>query len=368
SSSILELDDPTLTKNEVEKCKQLAQSEEADEELGLDAKRVEADYLDRQGRHEAAFDVMDTLHDELSTFYETMGKQQLRLAVAELEGALNRQDVLLAEERAASAELQAERQRVWLLLAGSGSLLLVGLTVLAVVIARQRSQTSEQLRLTAESLEERGRELHHAVKEKEVLLQELNHRVKNNLQVVASLLGLERRRAESVGADFSGMKEVQARVLSMASVHEGIQELGAFDRVDLAAYLRRLSDRLGLVHGAKGQVEPAVSCEPRIDMSAAAPIGLICCELVSNAYEHAYAEGGSVVIALTRDGDGAVLKVSDEGRGLPGDFSLASLDSLGLSLVQDLARQVGTRISWEENSPQGVTWTLPIPGHRLAWG
>ena len=183
-----------------------------------------------------------------------------------------------------------------------------------------------------------------SVVEKDALLKEVHHRVKNNLQVITSLLSLESRRIEhpSTRAVLQGMKD---RIFAMAAVHESLYSSGNFAEVDLGAYLERLTHHLSrsLIPGPT-KIRFELDLLPvRLNLEQAVPCGLIVNELVSNAVKHGFPDGrsGAVRIALRRVADERIgLCVSDDGIGLPSDFPKRQTASLGLRLVTDLTNQL----------------------------
>ena len=365
----LETDSSMVSELLVSECLERAAELKGNPLLAIDASVNAARFYAVEGRAVDAFGRLLASFNEFRSFSKSQKQQQMLISSGALQEELSRQAVLLAEQRAETAELRESRQRTRFLFTFICSALLLALLAVMAFFLREQRNSNNKLQVAAVGLEERQQQLSDALGQKELLLQELNHRVKNNLQVVASLLGLERRRAESEGLDFEGMRDVQARVLSMASIHEGLQDVGSFDTVDLVAYIERLADRFVPVYGAQFSVSVQSTGNPYIQLAAAAPVGLIVCELVSNAHEHAYPDGkdGKVTIGLNREGDCATLSVSDEGVGLPKEFDLSATERLGLSLVRDLASQIGTEISWKRNALAGVTWFLTIPEDVLDW-
>ena len=314
------------------------------------------------GDYFSAYEQLLQSYQTHQSFYEDLNQDKTLVIMSGLGSDLNQQAVLLAEERAASAELRESRQRLWLILFCVVAVLLSVILAILYRTGRQSAAANRELAVQRQ-------ELSAALGTKELLLEELNHRVKNNLQVVASLLGLERRRAEREGRKADGFGDIQARVLSMASIHEGLQDAGSFDEVNLISYFERLAERFIAVYGVECAISLQTKDRPYIDIAAASPIGLIVGELVSNAHQHGYqsSSAGSILIGLEREGDRAILTVADEGRGLPDDFQLSTGANLGLSLVEDLAAQINAKISWERNPHGGVTWRLAIPGEMLTW-
>jgi two-component sensor histidine kinase len=197
-----------------------------------------------------------------------------------------------------------------------------------------------------------------ALAEKEVLLKEIYHRVKNNLQVVSSLLSLQSRRVADV-ATKRLLDDSANRVNSMALVHEQLYRAGNLSSIGLAEYLRQLTDSLVSVNqplSTRVVLRLEVD-EVTLGVESAIPLGLVANELVSNAYRHGYdamAARGEIVVRLTGLPDGRVcLVVQDDGRGLPADFEPGRGGSLGMQLVMTLAQQLGAELTW--NSGDGCT-------------
>jgi len=180
--------------------------------------------------------------------------------------------------------------------------------------------------------------------EKESLLQEVHHRVKNNLQIITSLLNLQ---AETIQdpTTLRLLRESQNRVRSMALVHETLYRSGDFGRIDLASYVDDICTFLSRAYGIDNsniRIEVEVD-DVSLDLDRAIPCGLIINELVSNALKYAFPENrnGRITVRLTSNSDQVyTLIVKDDGVGLPPDVDLSKLKSLGLQLVNDLVRQL----------------------------
>ncbi len=184
--------------------------------------------------------------------------------------------------------------------------------------------------------------------EKQALLREVHHRVKNNLQVITSLLRLEAGRSEGA-ALLRVLKDMQGRILSMALLHETLYRSGDFGRVQLESCVRQLSQQLFRAHGAEsGETALLLDLgQVQVDIDQAIPCGLIVNELLTNSLKHAFSNGpgGEVKVVLRPEGEDQVfLEVSDNGAGLPVDFEARRGKSLGMQLISDLARQLGGRL------------------------
>lgn len=190
--------------------------------------------------------------------------------------------------------------------------------------------------------------LRESLTEKESLLKEIHHRVKNNLQVISSLLRLEAGRSPEAAVKLA-LGEMQGRVLSMSVLHETLYKSRTFGRVDLAGYLRELAHQFFRAHAAA-----AASARLKLELSPVdvrieqgIPCGLIVNELMTNSFKYAFTDGcpGEIGIVLRSEPDHEILlRVTDTGPGLPEDFELRRARSLGMQLVSDLARQIGGRL------------------------
>jgi len=194
-----------------------------------------------------------------------------------------------------------------------------------------------------------GLDLAVSLKEKESLLREVHHRVKNNLQVISSLLRLESGRIEHP-ATTAVLKEMQGRIRAMSLLHEAIYRSDNFARVDMALYLKQLASQLLRSHTTGNMnVRLELDLSPlSLDIDQAVPCGLLLNELVSNALKHGFPAGrpGSVRVELKPRENGAFsLRVTDDGVGLPADFESKRGRSLGLQMVADLARQMKGRLA-----------------------
>jgi PAS domain S-box-containing protein len=228
-----------------------------------------------------------------------------------------------------------------------------------VVIERDITRRKKAEDRLAESLEE-----------KKVLLREIHHRVKNNLQVIASLLELQLGEAPDPQTRAS-VREVQGRVKSMALIHRKLYQSGDLARVSFKAYAEELAEHFASAFGTE-DVRCEVQADPqvRLNVDTAVPVGLITGELVSNALQHGLAGGaegsgggGTVTVSLRRVEGDLALRVADDGAGLPEGFDLRKTGSLGLLLVQDLAGQLDGSVRFDApaESGSGTVCTVRFP-------
>ncbi len=189
-----------------------------------------------------------------------------------------------------------------------------------------------------------------SLREKEALLREVHHRVKNNLQVVHSLLRLESGRNLEPTAR-TVLRDMQGRIQSMALLHESLYRSRTFAAVDLGAYLRQVSTQAMRANAAKpGAVRLELDlASVQIGLDQAAPCGLVVNELLSNCLKHAFPDDhtGTVRVELQAIAGSPQLRlrVGDDGVGLPADFEARRASALGLQLVADLATQLHGTLS-----------------------
>jgi two-component sensor histidine kinase len=200
--------------------------------------------------------------------------------------------------------------------------------------------------------------------EKEELLKEVHHRVKNNLQVITSLLNMQARQIENAEM-LSHFEEARNRVFSIAAIHELLYRSVSFSCIDLAAYARQLAPDLVRFYNAQDRIRVSVTGDGvTLELERAVPYGLLLNELISNACKHAFpgTQTGNIIVSFGREDGNIELTVSDDGQGLPQGFDYHRASSLGLTLVQSLARQL--RGSSEMQSGGGTTVRVRFPETR----
>ncbi len=228
---------------------------------------------------------------------------------------------------------------------------------------REREGLLGQLRTLNTQLEQRVEARTADLKEREVLLQEVHHRVKNNLQVISSLINMQARLLGD-HASRDALLECQMRVQAMALIHEKLYQSRDYTRVPFSEYTRDLA---GSVFHATGVSPAGIALELAIEdvvlaVDKAIPCGLILNELITNALKHAFKDGrpGTIRVELTQAPGGELrLAVDDDGMGLPPGFDLRNPPSLGLHLVQMLAQQLDAKL--EVEATRGTCFRVTIP-------
>ena len=198
-----------------------------------------------------------------------------------------------------------------------------------------------------------------SLEEKDVLLREIHHRVKNNMQIISSLLSLQ-----STNITNPEMKDIfnqsQNRVKSMAMIHEQLYHTDDLARIDFKSYVNELIKGLFQIYSSnQKQIEWVVNVEDvKLDIETAIPCGLIINELVSNSLKHAFINrtNGKICFDMMRDSNIINFKVSDNGIGIPDNFQLENTSTLGLNLVKTLVNQLDGKLNIDHDN--GISYDV----------
>ncbi|MGQ2820860.1 MASE1 domain-containing protein [Leptospira interrogans] len=211
------------------------------------------------------------------------------------------------------------------------------------------------------------RKLQLSLNEKEVMLKEIHHRVKNNLQVISSLLSMQSDYVQDKQS-LSVFIESQNRLRTMSMIHEELYQSENLGKIQYSVYIEKLLNQLFQVYGKSDSVVLVTLLEPLdITVNRAIPIGLIINELVSNSLKYAFPEGRSIPnkpelrVSFSKSGENLEMRVEDNGIGMPFGFDLKDSNSLGLKLVNILVRQLCGKIDFSSDSKKGTQFKIHIP-------
>ena len=200
-----------------------------------------------------------------------------------------------------------------------------------------------------------------SLREKELLLKEIHHRVKNNLQITSSLLRLQAAKIPDAAVR-QVLRESQDRIRSMALVHEMLYRSQDLARVDFPQYVRALVPQLFRSYDPGGRIRYRVEIDELIfGVDLAVPCGLIINELVANALKHAFPgdRRGEICVRMKLEQDRYRLSVEDDGIGFPAGLDVSQTGTLGLQLVRTLTEQIGGRL--QEKTGQGTAFVIDLP-------
>jgi PAS domain S-box-containing protein len=205
--------------------------------------------------------------------------------------------------------------------------------------------------------------LANSLEEKELLLKEVHHRVKNNMQVISSLLNIQAETADNkVFANLLG--ESQQRIKSMSLIHENLYQSDNLLEIDFEDYINMLANSLCRFYSVPGvTILLDINVEDvALDIETAVPCGLILNEIVSNSLKHAFKDNagpGTISVSFKHSGCNYVLEIRDDGIGLPSDFQLTNNSSMGMEIVSILTQQLDGKIRVLEGDGAGFEIMIP---------
>ena len=226
-----------------------------------------------------------------------------------------------------------------------------------------RSEKGKVVRIygTVQDITEQKRaedKIKYSLKEKEILLKEIHHRVKNNMQVITSLLKLQASQFQDTQLQ-RAFEQLQNRIRSMALVHEKLYASGDMSYIAFGTHTRNIINHLVMAYGSEDiKVEMEVD-EVKMDLSKAIPASLILNELVTNALIHGFPDrnAGSIKVSLqVANGNNVTLKIYNNGKGFPEDIDINNISTLGLTLVTALLDQIDGVIGVKREN--GTTFTI----------
>lgn len=197
-------------------------------------------------------------------------------------------------------------------------------------------------------------EIYTSLKEKHVLLQEIHHRVKNNLAVVSGLLQLQIYETDDPVIQET-LKESENRIQTMALIHEKLYNSRNLARISCQSYISELVETIRNTIGSNKDIDVHIDIEDiKLSINKAVPFALLVNEVVTNSFKHAFTnkEEGTIEIYLRENDDQIHAHLKDDGRGLPEDFSSDEIESLGMTLIQNFAQQLDA--DWEIGSDGGT--------------
>ncbi len=211
-------------------------------------------------------------------------------------------------------------------------------------------------------------EIKASLSEKETLLSEIHHRVKNNLAVVSGMMQLQA--FETVNKDLQAkLYDSVVRIKTMATVHELLYQSNSFSRLEFSETLKKLVENISNTLQTSNEIELDVSCEPiTLNINQAIPASLIVNEVITNAYKHAFRdkESGKISFDLTEKNDHIHIEISDNGIGI-NEKDMEEKGSLGLHLIQVLSEQIDAKSNYKKQN-KGTVFTLDFSRHEIKSG
>lgn len=204
-------------------------------------------------------------------------------------------------------------------------------------------------------------QLKESVKENKVLLAEIHHRVKNNLAIVSGILQLQEFESEDCKTK-AVLNDSQLRIKSIALIHEMLYQAKSFSSISFGCYIHQLVDRIKeTLDSDSSNIKMEVDVENiSININQAVPCALLLNELLTNAYKHAFEdrENGKISISIRESGNMISVRITDNGVGLPEGFKQNQNASLGMNLIETLAKQIEAELKYEDSNGTTVTFSF----------
>jgi two-component system, sensor histidine kinase PdtaS len=290
-----------------------------------------------------------------------IGYDQRHRADSLLQAATDQQKDIVHRQALAMEQVRT-RNTLWV---GLTIGLLAVLALLALLLFRRQNR---RLRSQNDQIQAQNAAIKASLQEKQVLLQEVHHRVKNNLQVMVSLLEMQATKVEDPAA-IEALLASKGRVQAMTLIHQKLFQQDNIAALDFGHYLRELVTAIGSLHPEGRHIVTTFGLDDcRFGIDTAVPLGLMLNELVTNAYKYAFAgrESGHLWLGLQQvDPIAYELVVEDDGNGLPQDFDMATVDSLGLHLVEGLARQLRGQLTMGVSRWGGARFVVRFKSQKL---
>jgi two-component sensor histidine kinase len=285
-----------------------------------------------------ANEYFDKLKKYSDSIKSTRVKQRYLLATVKYETKRKEQELILTKQKIALQKKTNNYQKIALLLL---SIISIGLFFFLQKIISDKKKINNQKNKTQQALEKQN-----------ILLKEVHHRVKNNLQVIASILDLQNISINDEKLN-NVLEQGQNRIHSMALIHQQLYQNDNISEIHIASYIKTLINHITLSNNNSNIIFKVNTNGISFNINTAVPLGLILNELVTNIYKHAFDafEKGSVSIEITKIKPHYFkLIISDNGKGLPKNFDILSNQSLGLKLVKILTHQLKGKITIKKNT------------------
>ena len=242
----------------------------------------------------------------------------------------------------------------------------VSLEELVEARTKDLSETNKKLRFEITGRKRAETQIQIELNEKKVLLKEIHHRVKNNMNVIISLLNLQSQNIEDKDQAMAAFEESRNRIYSMALVHEQFYKSDDFSKIDMKPYIESISRKLHHIYMHDKEIVMELNFENvLLNVNDAIPCGLILNELLTNAYKYAFLsmKTGSIKISFKTMKDGSFnLTVQDNGVGLPEDIDIENSETLGLQLVKILVEQIRGTLEIKRN--KGTEFSIKFSAER----
>ncbi len=323
--------------------------------------KLRAELLASTGRYEQAaliYQKYNTLNDTIAANDKELLllNQQISYQTNKLQEKIDRQEKEMNTSLLLEEKRNTQRTLLFIMLLALLSILIYG------YFSYNKSKKREKLLYDKnEEITVKSAMLSAALKEKELLIKEVHHRVKNNMQIIISLLKLQSHKINDERVEVY-FYEACSRIQSMALIHEFLYKKEKMDFLQMNKYIEQLTTEIKNSYTQPNhQIELVTNCdEILLDFDTAIPLGLIVNELVSNAYKHAFPNGvGKIIVSLKNAANKYVLNIKDDGVGTPENFQQKKENTLGMELIALLSNQINATVEMKHLDSFEVNISFP---------
>lgn len=282
--------------------------------------------------------------------------QGVAITIEKSEIELNEKDRLIEQNKFEEAKQRTFR-----------AYLLTGIFILSTIIIfltlnnRNSKKREAQLSLKNKQISSQNHLIEQSLKEKEALIKEIHHRVKNNLQIISSMLSLQLGKVEDENTE-TILKDAQQRINAISLTHQMLYQKDNISTISLGDYVENLVGQIeATIFSSNIELNTSIASRDRkINIDTAVPLGLMINEILTNAYKHAFSAGtkGHVSVSLNDTNTGCILTISDNGKGLPKNFENLNQKSMGMELIHILAEQLDANLKIEKTN--GTTFIIEM--------
>ncbi len=335
-------------------------------DLALTARTVSKEKNCAVRAHKHGNDEVGLLVDAFNEMLQQIERQNTSLVEAGKSAEESAREALRLAERATQTNLKLENEiRIRKDVEKALQKHRDGLEMRILERTKELRETNQRLRDEVGERIKAEKKIQNSLDEKVLLLGEIHHRVKNNLQVISSLMDLTRRRTLNEEARMV-LADARSKIYAMSLVHSQLYRSESFTRIDMAVHVRRLLGSMGQIYtNSYRRVRPRLECSKVfLSVTQAIPCALVLNELISNVYKHAYPEDatGECLISMAEmDGKWIHFRVKDDGIGIPEDMDIDGSETLGLKLIRNLVRkQLKGEVRFKRDNGMDIMAEFPI--------
>lgn len=358
----LKQNDKVLAKKYLDSAENMINLHLSDVSQSLKYLYLKSTFYQAQGDYTKAINLLNRyffIKDSLNMLEkeQSLLNSEIAFKIEQKEFELKQTNKILEQKQLEDAENKTMRAYLF-----GGILVLISIIIFLILQNRTANKRESDLNQKNEQIKIQNLQIEQSLKEKEILLKEIHHRVKNNLQIINSMLSLHISKTEGTGNE-TVLREAKQRIGAIALTHQMLYQNTSLSNISLNDYIfnliRQIEENL-----PDSPVELITKFEPnglKLNIDFAVPLGLLINELLTNAFKHAFPKNtkGEVTVQISQTESDCVISVSDNGIGLPDDFNDTEKRSMGMDLIYILADQIDSEIKVKSDD-RGTTFSFHI--------